>query len=74
MKGKSIYFTNNFRAKAKSWGLSEKDATDVYYHGETIKPNMMIRKYNGYEIGIYFFLNPQIAQPIITSLWKREQR
>jgi len=25
-----VYFTNNFISKAKQWGLSEKDALDVY--------------------------------------------
>ena len=39
----------------KGWGIAERDAYDVYYHGSIIKPNMMVRKYNGYEIGIWFF-------------------
>ena len=47
-----IYFTNNFEIKAKQWGLSEKDALDVYYHGQESKPGMKTRKYNGYELSI----------------------
>ena len=35
-KPQGIYFTNNFQHKAKQWGLSEKDAADVYYHGQEI--------------------------------------
>src|SRR5690349_25118080 len=51
-KPQGIYFTNNFQHKAKQWGLSEKDAADVYYHGQEIKPGMKSRKYNGYELSI----------------------
>ena len=71
---RDLHFTNNFQLKAKSWGLSEKDARDVYYHGSLVKPNMMKRHYNGYEIGIWFFHDHLTGQPIITSIWKRERR
>ncbi len=71
---KTIHFTNNFHLKAKSWGLSEKDALVVYYQGTLVKPNMMVRKYNGYEVGIWFFKDHLTTQPIITSIWKRERR
>jgi len=30
-KPQGVYFTNNFEVKAKQWGLSEKNALDVYY-------------------------------------------
>jgi hypothetical protein len=33
-----IYFTDNFQKKAREWKLSEKDALDVYYHGQERKP------------------------------------
>jgi hypothetical protein len=49
------------------------DARDVYYHGEVIKQNMMTKKYNGYEIGIYFFVDGHTVKTIITSIWKRER-
>jgi hypothetical protein len=71
---KDFHFTNNFHLKAKAWGLSEADARDVYYRGSVIKPNMMLRKYNGYEIGIYYFKDKLTGQPIITSIWKRDRR
>lgn len=67
-----IYFTKNFYAKAKEWKLTEKDAEDVYYHGQEIKPHMMVRKFNGYEIGIYYFLDKQTAKPVISSIWKQQ--
>jgi hypothetical protein len=69
--GQGIHFTNNFQQWARSWKLSERDATDVYYHGQEVKANMKVRKYNGYELGIYYFLDKDTGQPVITSIWKR---
>jgi hypothetical protein len=68
------YFTKNFEEKAKSWGLTEADAKDVFYHGTSIRENMLTRKYNGYEIGIYYFKDTRTGQTVITSIWKRERR
>jgi hypothetical protein len=69
-----VYFTNNFISKAKQWGLSEKDALDVYYHGQDRKDNMRCRTYNGYELCIYYGHNPRTGQPLISTIWKRERR
>src|SRR5437762_1174900 len=69
-----VYFTNNFAQKAKEWGLSEKDALDVYHHGEDRRPNMRCRTYNGYELCIYYGQNSQTGQPYISTIWKRERR
>ena len=71
---KGMRFTANFQAKAKSWGLTETDVADVYHHGQEVKQNMIVRKYNGYEIGIYYFLDKRSGQPVITSIWKRDRR
>ena len=68
------YFTNNFISKAKQWGLSEKDALDVYYHGQDRKDNIRCRTYNGYELCIYYGRNTRTGQPVISTIWKREQR
>ena len=68
------YFTKNFEAKAKSWGLTEADAKDVLYHGASPRENMLVRKYNGYEIGIYYFNDAKTGRTVITSIWKRERR
>jgi hypothetical protein len=73
-KPQGIYFTNNFQQKAKQWGLSEKDALDVYYHGEEIKPGRKVRKYNGYELSIYYGQSKTTGQPYISTIWKRERR
>src|SRR5258706_9445258 len=69
-----VYFTNNFEQKAKQWGLSEKDAMDVYHHGEDRRPNMRCRTYNGYELCIYYGQNSRTGQPYISTIWKRERR
>jgi hypothetical protein len=71
---KGMRFTLNFQAKAKSWGLTEKDAEDVYHHGQEVKQNMIVRTYSGYEIGIYYFLDKRSGQPVVSSIWKRERR
>jgi len=64
----------NFQQKVKAWGLSEKDALDVYYHGQEIKPGMKTRKYNGYELSIYYGRNSLTGTPYISTIWKRERR
>ena len=69
-----IYFTTNFEQKAKEWGLSEKDALDVYHHGEDRKPNMRCRTYNGYELCIYYGQNSRSGQPYISTIWKHDRR
>ena len=58
-----VYFTNNFVFKEKQWGLSEKDALDVYYNGRDRKDNMRCRTYHGYELCIYYGRNPRTGQP-----------
>ena len=68
------YFTKNFHSVAHTRGLTEKDARDVYYHGSEVKKNMMVKLYNGYEIGIYYFVDGQTGKTIITSIWKRDRR
>ncbi len=68
------YFTKNFHRVTHARGLTEADARDVYYHGSVIKQNMMSKKYNGYEISIYYFVDGQTGKTIITSIWKRDRR
>src|SRR5437764_1227172 len=64
-----IYFTANFQQKAKAWGVSEKDALDVFYHGQESKPGMKTRKYNGYELSIYYGQSKTTGQPYISTIW-----
>ncbi len=69
---RELHFTRN--AKMASWHLSEADVKDVFYHGGVIvKRNMMVKKYNGYEISLYYFQDKQTLQFVITSAWKRDR-
>jgi hypothetical protein len=73
-RSREVFFTKNAQAKMKQWGLSEKDALDVYHHGSVVKQNLMVRTYNGYEIGIWFFADWVTGKPIISFVWKRRRR
>ena len=73
-KPKDIYFTANFQTRAKQWHLSEADALDVYHHGQERKPGMRVRKYNGYELGIYYGHNTNTGAVYISTIWKTERR
>ncbi len=69
---RELGFTNNALKKMGQWHVSEVDVQDVFYHGGVIvKQNMMVKKYNGYEIGLYYFQDKQTGQFIISSAWKR---
>ncbi len=69
-----LFFTRNAYVKMKGWGITESDCYDVYYHGSLVKDNMMVRKYNGYEIGIWFFADRLTGKAIISSAWKSSRR
>jgi len=69
---RELGFTNNALKKMADWHLSEADVKDVFYHGGVIvKQQMMVKKYNGYEIGLYYFQDKQTGRFIISSGWKR---
>jgi len=56
----------------RQWHLLESDVKDVFYHvGVVVKQNMMVKKYSGYEIGLYYFQDKQTGRFIISSAWKR---
>jgi hypothetical protein len=71
---RDIYFTQNFHAKARQWGLSEDHARFVFYEGDAVKANMKVARYKGEEIGIYVFRDRDTNQPVVTSIWKRRFR
>ena len=69
-----IYFTKNFRAKAKEWGLTEGHARRVFYEGDPVDAHMKVMPHDGGEIGIYAFRDRETNQPVVTSIWKRRRR
>lgn len=69
---RELGFTNNALSKMRQWHLLESDVKDVFYHvGVVVKQNMMVKKYSGYEIGLYYFQDKQTGRFIISSAWKR---
>ena len=75
-KNTKVWFTNSALKKMEEWGLSEAKVKDAVLHGEYVigKDDMISRKYNGYEIGIYFFIAPDTGQTVISSIWKKPRR
>lgn len=69
-----LSFTRKCLQRMKDAQLSEKDIADVFQHGELTSENMLIRKYNGYEIGMYYFRDKKTGNYIVTAVWKRERR
>lgn len=58
-----------------SLGLSESIVLDVFHNGESIKgKDGMVKKYLGYEIGLFYTRDKNTGEYIITYVWKRERR
>ena len=70
-------FTNNALRKMKALGLSEALVLDVYNTGESEKSDIggfnAVKKFSGYEIGVYYNRDSRGAYKII-SVWKRGRR
>jgi hypothetical protein len=69
-----IVFTRKAIERMKDRGLTEADAIDVVLHGWVLKENMLVRKYNGFEIGVVYGKDRRTGQTIVFSAWKRERR
>ncbi len=69
-----LSFTRKCLQQMKEWNLSEADVTDVFLYGQLRSDNMLVRKYNGYEIGMYYFRDKRNGNYIVTAVWKRERR
>ncbi len=69
-----LSFTRKCVQQMKDWHLSEADVADVFQHGEITNENVMTRKYNGYEIGMYYFRDKKTGNSIVSAVWKRDRR
>lgn len=67
-------FTKNALYKMSYYNLSEKQVLDVLYKGSLVQEDMLIRKYNGYEIGLIYGRDRSTGRHIIFSAWKRGRR
>ena len=67
-----ILISRHAYIKMLEYKLTEKHITDVFAHGEIVKKNMIIRKYNGYQIGLIFDYDEEAPVNVIISCWKRK--
>jgi len=72
-KQQRLLFSPKCIQQMKEWQLSEADVLDVFEHGEVITDNKLVRKYNGYEIGMYYFRDKS-GNCKATFVWKRDRR
>jgi hypothetical protein len=66
-----LVITNKARKKMADWLLTDNDVKDVFYHGEEVKEQLIVRQYNGYEIGLHYFKDRKTGDAIVTAVWKR---
>jgi hypothetical protein len=71
---RELSFTPKCVQLMKDWHLSEADIRDVFEHGEVIADNKLMRKYNGYEIGMYYYRDKRTGGCKATFVWKRDRR
>ena len=69
---KSNYlFSPSFYKDAKEYSLSETDAIYIYEHGSKTKEDILVYKFNGYELGIKWFTDSTSGLPMIDEIWKK---
>jgi hypothetical protein len=68
-----LSFTRKCIQRMKNEQLTESDIADVFQHGQLRNENMLIREYNGYEIGMYYFRDKRTGNYIVTAVWKRDR-
>lgn len=55
--------------------ISESTVLDVFHHGSAMKgKDGTVKKYSGYEIGLFYARDKITGQYVITYVWKRERR
>jgi hypothetical protein len=73
----NVIFTNNALNKMKALFLTENTILDAFNKGETEKSSYggwkAIKKYPGYEIGVFYNRKPT-GEWVIISVWKRNRR
>lgn len=74
----SPIITNHALEKMKAWGLSEAAVLDAFNKGTEEPANFggrwnVVRKYNGYEIGVNYDRRAD-GRYVIVSVWMRRRR
>lgn len=70
----SVFFPPKTIKTMAKLGLSESSVLDVFNKGEPKGRNGIVKKYSGYEIGLFYVRDKQTGEYIITYVWKRERR
>ncbi|MCL4384593.1 hypothetical protein M1116_04010 [Patescibacteria group bacterium] len=72
-----LFFPPKTLEKMKAMGIAEADIEDVFnkgQHGVSKGNKMAIRKYNGYEIGIFYVMATFGPYDYaVVAVWKRER-
>ncbi len=69
-----LKYTNKCRLKMKELRLTEADVEDVFRKGVKQREQMLVRSFNDYEIGMYYFQDERSGEYIATAVWRRERR
>ena len=70
---KLLKYTNKCKARMEEHRLTEADVEDVFLRGEK-RQEMLVRRFNGYEIGMYYFQDKRTLEYIVTAVWRSEQK
>ena len=57
--------------RMNEYGITFKDLEDVFRYGEEVKPEMIIRKYQNYQIGLTYKYHMGDDRYMIITCWKR---
>ena len=71
---KLLKYTNKCKAKMEEHRLTEADVEDVFRRGEKRKGQVLVRRFNGYEIGMYYFQDSRTGEYIVTAVWRSERK
>jgi len=71
----NLFFPKGTIAKIAKVGISESSIQDVFRSGQVMKgKDGMVKKYSGYEIGIFYARSSSTGEYVITHVWKRSRR
>ncbi len=71
---KLLKYSNRCRQKMEEHRLTEADVEDVFLRGEKNRQQMLVRRFNGYEIGMYYFQDERTGECVVTSVWRRGRK
>ncbi|MFA6518854.1 MAG: hypothetical protein WCV93_04385 [Candidatus Shapirobacteria bacterium] len=74
----TLFFPPKVLEKMRNLRVSEAEIYEVFNkgeHGVTPDSKVAVRKYNGYEIGLFYAKTTKVSfDYIVIAVWKRERR